>query len=246
VIHYWSLAIEEQFYLVWPLLLGGLYAVTRRLSRPTAVIRAVIVAGALASLIAALFVFSPLDAYRRTDARAYQLLAGAFLALTPGIVTRLSRDTRVPNVLAAVALAALMFVASSALDVGGIERGFWATIVAIALIVSIEAAPSGPVARLLSLGPVVYLGLISYGTYLWQWPVVVVARIVARPNHWQVAALSALVATALASLSFQMLERPIRESPLLNRWPRVTIAAGLAVSVGCAIWIVPKLAVGRA
>src|SRR4051812_14929713 len=89
VIHFWSLAIEEQFYLVWPLLLGGLYVATRRLGDKAhrAMQGAVVLAGLASVLWALSLAHTNVNrAYYGTDARAYQLLAGALLALTPGVV----------------------------------------------------------------------------------------------------------------------------------------------------------------
>ena len=90
VLHFWSLAVEEQFYLVWPLALGGGFLLTRRLERARQMraIRVAVVVGAIASAAWALSLkgSNPNHAYYGTDARAYELLAGAFLALTPATV----------------------------------------------------------------------------------------------------------------------------------------------------------------
>ena len=104
-------------------------------------------------------------------------------------------------------------LATSLIDVNVVRRGVGATIVTAVLIVAIEAARRGPVNRVLSLSPVVYLGKISYGTYLWHWPVILVALDLTddKISPLSLFAFSALVATGLASLSYTILERPIRE-----------------------------------
>ena len=97
------LAVEEQFYLLWPLLLGGLFVGARRFGLPAncRVIRIAVAAGAIASLLWAwqLRTTNPNRAYYGTDARAYQLLAGALFALTPAVIDRRSpRTTRAARV----------------------------------------------------------------------------------------------------------------------------------------------------
>jgi peptidoglycan/LPS O-acetylase OafA/YrhL len=239
--HFWSLSIEEQFYLVWPLLLGGLFLLSRRRDS----VRWFVLGGVLASLAATLFVFSEIDAYRRTDARAYQLLTGAFLTLSPGMLAWFRERRDAASLLAVPALLGIVLLATSEVEFDLVQRGVLTTALTALLILCLDAAPRGIVARLLSLGPIVYLGLISYGTYLWQWPVVVVAGLVGDPNNWQLTMVTALVATGIASLSYQVLERPIRESAFLDRVPKTTIAVGLAFSVVCAFWIAPELLRGK-
>jgi peptidoglycan/LPS O-acetylase OafA/YrhL len=233
---FWSLAVEEQFYFVWPLLLAGLFAVTRR-NLP--IIRAVIAGGAVLSLTWALTASTSSRPYYRTDARAYELLVGALLALTPGVVRRCSRFADAASATGVVAFGALLFVASSTWHLGTMQRASVATAISFVIIVALEAAPEGIPARVLSLGPVVYLGLISYGIYLWQWPVILILSRYAHPNPWQMAAVAGLITTGLASLSYQILERPVREVRFFDRAPRVVIAVGLATTVVCALVVVP-------
>jgi peptidoglycan/LPS O-acetylase OafA/YrhL len=139
VLHFWSLAVEEQFYLVWPLLLGALYVVTSRVARRRWwVVRGVVVAAGVASAIAALHIGSTnLErAYYGTDTRAYQLLAGAALALTPQLLRLGKRARDAASVVSTIALAALLILATSAFSMSAITRGVLVAAIAFILIVA--------------------------------------------------------------------------------------------------------------
>ena len=94
---------------------------------------------------------------------------------------------------------------------------------------------------MLSLPPVVYLGRISYGTYLWQWPVILVATKSFGLGSRDTLLISALVATGLASLSYQLLEQPIRGSKYLDRYKVPVVAAGLVLTVVGALVLLPAV-----
>lgn len=86
-----------------------------------------------------------------------------------------------------------------------------------------------------------YLGKISYGTYLWHWLVIIVATKAFSPSPSATAAVACFVATSLASLSYEVLERPIRTLRLLDRHRAIVIATGLAVSVVSALVLIPVI-----
>jgi peptidoglycan/LPS O-acetylase OafA/YrhL len=245
VVHFWSLAVEEQFYLLWPILLGTLFALTRRFQHNAhRAMQVAVGAGALASVVWALSLAGTnLDrAYYGTDTRAYELLAGAFLALTPGLVRRASRRRGAATV-AFAATAVLVLLSTWIIHVNAVQRGVATTITTVALIVAIEGARGGPVNRVLSSPLAGYLGQISYGTYLWHWPVIVVALALTNNTISPLSAfaISALMGTGLASLSYQALERPIRQQQFLNGVSRVVIVAGLSISVVAALVIIPYI-----
>ena len=245
VLHFWSLAVEEQFYLLWPLTLGGLYALTRRIdpARRLHMIRIAVAAGAVASAIWALSLrnANPNRAYYGTDTRAYELLAGAFIALVPALIATAKQYRRALRLVTIATIAAVIVVASSWIDLDAIERGIAITLITCVLIVALEASDRSVARRLLSTPTAVYLGKISYGTYLWHWLVILVMLRTFHPSNVSTVGIAALVATALAALSYELLEHPVRTSRLLDQHRRAVIAAGLAVSIISALLLIPTI-----
>jgi hypothetical protein len=163
------------------------------------------------------------------------------LALTPRIMREARRHTEAMAALAVVSVGALIVVATPLVHLGEIQRGVAATMVSAALIVAIEASRSGPVTRALSAQNPVYLGRVSYGTYLWHWPVIVIITDRIHPSPWALFATTALLATGLASLSYQVLEQPVRLSRLLDGHRTEVIAVGLAASLVGGLVLVPAI-----
>jgi peptidoglycan/LPS O-acetylase OafA/YrhL len=245
ILHFWSLAVEEQFYLVWPLLFAGIVAATRRLGRHRwNAVRVVVALGGLASVGWAWSIRAsdPNRAYYGTDTRAYQLLLGALLALTPWAIDRLRRLGPLNAVFAATGLGALLAVSIWGTRTGPVTRGVVAALATVLVLAALETGRAGVVARALSWSPIEYLGRISYGTYLWHWPVIVLAQIV-DPDRSPVflAGLSVIVATGIASLSYQVMEHPIRSARRLDRvaWP--VAISGLALSVAAGLLVIPRM-----
>lgn len=245
VVHFWSLSVEEQFYATWPLLLGALHLLTRRAgARRWSIIRAVVAVAMVCSAGAALLLVQSnlTRAYYGTDTRAYQLLAGALVAMSPTLIARRRTASRRRRLGAAglAALIALVVLASSVLEVNPVVRGALATVLTVTLIISIEAQRGIPRA-VLSWAPIVYLGRISYGTYLWHWLVIVVAARVIGASPLSTTVIAVLLATGLAALSFELLERPIRESRPLDRRRIGVVAAGLALSGLIGLVVAPRV-----
>ncbi len=214
--HMWSLAIEEQWYLVWPLMLFGIMALTRRnLRAVTAVILALAAGSAL--LMAALYHQGgdASRAYYGTDTRAQALLVGAALAvlftMRSAPRTRIARGAlQVCGAIGAVFLTWVV-VAQSERWTTLYRGGFSLVAIASAALIA-GAMTRGPVRTVLSVPPLPAIGLISYGLYLWHWPIYVWLS----PDRTGLAghrllALRLVVTFAVAILSFRLVERPIRE-----------------------------------
>ena len=239
-LHFWSLAVEEQFYFVFPLLLLGLMVLARRRAA------AWVVPGGLGLLLAASLVgqwwvadSNPLRAYYGTDTRLYQLLAGALLATLRHHLPRGPRWTRAAGGGAAATTVLLVVLATDAVDMSVATRGVLAAAVTTLAVACLEVAPGSVPAEVLSTGPMTYLGRISYGTYLWHWPVIVLVGAGWSLQPLEMAALATVVATAVSALSFHLLETPIRRAPRLDGWPRGVVAVGLASSVLVAVVVIP-------
>ncbi len=242
--HVWSLAIEEQFYLLWPLVFLGLLRVTRASRR---LLVPITLALASASGILTVVLFSRgADAsrvYYGTDTRAQALLVGAALALLLA-GRRDSGRARTPWVLHAFGLVAAVVLgwswvttsdSSPALYRGGLAA---TACLAAVVIASVTHRRPGPLGALLSVRSLRWIGTISYGLYLWHWPVYV-ALDPARTglDGSSLLALRLAITFVLATLSYYLVESPIRRGALPG-WRVRALAPAAAGSVAVAVVLV--------
>jgi hypothetical protein len=183
-------------------------------------------------------------AYYGTDARVYQMMAGALLAVVFTVPAARRLVAAVPawasGAAVAVSTALLIGAATDIVDTTPSRRGFLAAALSVILIAALERA-GGPVGWVLARPTMVKLGQVSYGTYLWHWPITVYARQIVDFGPAALAVFAAVGATAMAFLSYTLLELPIRTSPRLMRRAPLVVASGLTASALVAVAVVPPL-----
>jgi peptidoglycan/LPS O-acetylase OafA/YrhL len=236
--HFWSLAIEEQFYWVWPPTM--LLILTRlRSHRARTVVLGVTTAVfvAMAPLIAA--VWGPDAAYWATPARISEILLGALLALVlAGRAVPAAAAWAAPVALAALAACVVLFPASS----GPAYEGWLPAIAAASSLLILGLQAPGPVRTVLSWPPFVWLGTISYGVYLYHWPIYVILD---EPRTGlsgpALVGVQLAVTLAVAQASFTWFEQPLRRARRVAM--PVTFAGGAvatAAVVTLAVTVVPR------
>ena len=225
--HFWSLAIEEQFYWVWPMVMLGAFAVVRGRRGQ------IVFVGAFTalSMVAAPFVavvWGADAAYWATPARLAEILVGALLAVV-------LNERIVPQRAAALAPAALVALGACVVlfpTAGGPAYSGALPLIAVgsgALLLGLQA--EGPVREVLSNGVLVWIGKVSYGIYLFHWPIYVVLDADRAGFDGVPLVLVRLALTvAIAAVSYYLFELPIRHTSRVE-FPPTIVGAAVATSV---------------
>jgi peptidoglycan/LPS O-acetylase OafA/YrhL len=242
--HFWSLSVEEQYYIFFPLLILGWLKLAPHRERVLLAVMGLLIALSVASQVY-WGQTDPTRAYYATDARLFQLLAGAAIAVAVRefAVKGRTGDGGVTwpvtgRALALLGLLGYLGLGAEVVDMSVSARNLLATVVAGSLVLGVYTAPGSVVARGFALPWMTYLGKISYGIYLWHWPTVLVLERVFEVRPVVIAVMALVLAVAMASMSYQLVETPIRSSRRLAPFPWPAVAAGLTVSVVTAAFVV--------
>ena len=228
--HLWSLAVEEQFYLLWPLMLTVILIAVRK----PAARAACAWAGALASALVMLALYTPGSdpslVYYGTDTHASALMIGSALALTWPLAKVAMASGRALRILDRAGAAGIVVLAWAMWHLSGPNPLVYPYGLVLAAIASgalvLAAAAPGRIGAALSWRPMRWLGVRSYGIYLWHWPVI--ALTVGLAPRWASTTTArlfdAVVSITLAALSWRWLEQPILRNGLRAELERRLLA----------------------
>lgn len=241
--HFWSLAVEEQFYVVWPFIISlGLYYIKKQ-SRMILLI----CLGAFASALAMAILYEPgVDPsriYYGTDTRAFSLLIGAVLALvwpSNRLANKIIPKARfILDVVGGIALIIIlvMFWKTNQYDPFLYKGGMVLLSIATALLVANLAHPASRIAQFLRFRPLRWVGIRSYGIYLWHYPILTLTTPKVNAGDFSIirAILQFLLIILIAQISWKFIEKPIRQGALRNiqfknlRLQNVTLGVKLAL-----------------
>jgi peptidoglycan/LPS O-acetylase OafA/YrhL len=237
--HLWSVAVEEQFYLVWPVIVLVIARWGQRVDGRVAMVAAFASAASLIAMIALVDAVDPTRVYTGTDTRAFSLLLGALVATGPMrdmLADGVGRRPGAMLALLAAGIGTAWFlvdgVSSRWLFTGGL---FLHSMAAAQLVGLCVHAPHTLVARVLGTEALRWLGLISYSVYLWHWPVfVLLSPEQTGLDGWARTVAVCAVSIALAALSKYLVEDPIRFRAGWARG-RSGLLALIAVQIGLAV-----------
>ncbi|QUG87042.1 acyltransferase family protein [Bacillus nitratireducens] len=247
--HFWSLAVEEQFYVVWPFIISlGLYHIKKQ-SRMILLICLGAVASALAMAILYEPGADPSRIYYGTDTRAFSLLIGAALALiwpSNRLANKIIPKARlILDVVGGTALIIilLMFWKTNQYDPFLYNGGMVLLSIATALLVANLAHPASRIAQILRFRPLRWIGIRSYGIYLWHYPILTLTTPKVNAGDFSLirAILQFLLIIMIAQISWKHIEKPIRQGALRNiqfkNLRLQNVALGVKLALICAVFV---------
>lgn len=265
--HYWSLAVEEQFYLIWPLLMLGIFRISSRQPRRLPVVVASVLG--LASFAAMWFIFTPGEdptrVYYGTDTHAFGLLTGAVLSLlmtstksdpnADSWATTGKVETRAAGIIGFLAL--IGYVAQLFLMPDDAEftyrGGLFLTSILGALMVWGVIHEYGPMTPLFRTKVMRWFGQRSFSLYLWHWPVIMILQALFHGNQnaedsWILGLIAIPISLILSEISYQFIENPFRRGGYKKTWKNYWASrpsfSEIKDGFGKAMWpVVPLLVV---
>ncbi|MFF0824165.1 acyltransferase family protein [Micromonospora haikouensis] len=232
--HFWSLAVEEQYYLIWPLLIMLAVALAKvsgaRLKPVLATALGLLAAGSLAwSVTTTVGAQSP--AFFQTTTRIWELAVGAGVAMSVGALARLPRPVAVVlgwAGLAAALVACLSF--TPMMDFPGYTAALPVLGTAAVIAAGCAAPARGGVGSVLGIAPLRWIGALSYALYLWHWPMLAIAATYWGPLSTSTGLLVIALSTVPAWLTFHFVENRIRYSRRVAQSPRLALGIGAGFS----------------
>jgi peptidoglycan/LPS O-acetylase OafA/YrhL len=257
--HLWSLAVEEQFYVVWPLVA---LAVVRWARRPQRAMFAICASGTVASFVLMTALYDPnasTRVYEGTDTRIGAMMIGAMCATSTvrnAMAQAFSKQSRRSTTAAGFGLASAtavvlwLYVTAHGTDSMLFRGGFFIFAAAVGLLLgaltvdplTLRSPVRTTITNVLSLRPLRAVGRLSYGLYLWHWPIFVVLNPVRTGlGDWALVAVRLSVTAVVSVLSYRFIERPVREG--LQRRPTWVSAPATGLAVGLAALVAVTVAV---
>jgi peptidoglycan/LPS O-acetylase OafA/YrhL len=235
--HMWSLAVEEQFYIVWPLVLAGIYRLTRGRQGHMALVTLGL---AVVSAVWGVLLFTPgVDpsrVYYGTDTRASGVLLGAVLAIAiPPWRMRASLHASARWIITGIGVIGLLGITYMTIKVNEFDPfvyqgGFVVVdLLTVAMILALVHPAGTVLAKAFSVSPLLWIGRRSYGIYLWHWPIFVLTRpgVDVDVNGWLLLALRLILTFAVAEVSYRFVEMPVRNGALSRWWAGRSQPGGL-------------------